>query len=110
MAEDDSNTSLRSLPGLALLMGLALGGVGGLGIGAVMFKVVEDPAPKVVDTYCSPLFREGSDGLKDLLPSGLGTQIRVLDDGSQYRVQSVVRLWDEDGISFLDGLCITPAP
>ena len=91
-------------------MGLALGGIGGLGIGAVMFKVVEDSEPKVVDTYCSPLMREGSDGLKNPWPNGLGTQIRVLDNGSEYRVPLVERVFDGEGTLLLDGLCRTPVP
>ena len=46
---DDSGWLAR----FALLVGLALGGIGGLGIGAVMFV---DREPKVVATYCSPFY------------------------------------------------------
>ena len=109
MAEGSNNGDSLWLPRLALLIGLALGGVGGLGIGAVMFKLVEDPEPKVVDTYCSPFFREGLDDVVSPWPNGLGTQVRVLDDGSQYRVPSDRRVFDEDTFIY-DGLCRTPVP
>ena len=108
MAEGSNNGDSLWLPRLALLMGLALGGIGGLGIGAVMFKLVEDPEPKVVATYCSPFFQEGRDDLKSPWPNGLGTQVRVLDDGSEYRVPAEQIAVDD--MFLYDGLCRTPVP
>lgn len=63
-------------------MGLALGGVGGLGIGAVMFIGDE---PKVVATYCSPVYDNNLDqwGLNGVYQILEGWPVLVYDDGSR---------------------------
>ena len=62
-----------------------------------------DAVPKVVDTYCTPIADDGR-----ISQTGLGRQVRVREDGSEFVVPVVER--ERDGVITYDGVCRTPVP